>query len=385
MDNDFARKAVAIMSEPPFSGLAPSRLCDRCLGLDFWKPGFRIADFVGELEERSRRCDLCNMLWQTCRKFKGDKRSTVVFERSQSNLLVNGLDYPPALSIFHSRGKNVSGIPPRYLVTASGLAYKKDPAGLHTPFPIQLGLPKLPECTSDSFLSIVKCWVEDCDNNHRECRNQAQGGLPTRLIDVATGDASAVHLCETKPGEKGRYVALSHPWGDSKIHPPFRTLRSNYDKLLNEGIPFDDLPQTFQDAVKTTRGLGIRYLWIDSICIIQGPDGDFNSQAPLMEDVFSSAYCVIAASRAKGQCDGFLKPRNQRDVVTMQRQGEVPFYICPVIDDFATDVLDGHLNTRAWVLQERALAKRTIFFTETQTYWECGIGVRCETFTKMKK
>jgi hypothetical protein len=62
-----------------------------------------------------------------------------------------------------------------------------------------------------------------------------------------------------------------------------------------------------------------------------------------------------------------------------------PFYVCEAIDDFQHDVIDGRLNKRGWVLQERALARRTIYFTENQTYWECGEGVRCETLAKMRK
>jgi Heterokaryon incompatibility protein (HET) len=205
------------------------------------------------------------------------------------------------------------------------------------------------------------------------------------LIDVGEKDGPlALRLHETKLGESGQYIALSHPWGDPAQHPPFRSLRSNIESFKRE-IVFADLPMTFQDAVKTTRALGIRYLWIDSICIIQGRDGDFNTEAGRMEDVFSSAYCVIAASRAKGQCDGFLKKRPQRQFLTFQRGKEEPFYVCEAIDDFNRDVLDGSLNKRGWVLQERALAHRTVFFTESQTYWECGGGVRCETLTKMHK
>jgi hypothetical protein len=61
------------------------------------------------------------------------------------------------------------------------------------------------------------------------------------------------------------------------------------------------------------------------------------------------------------------------------------FHLCDVIDKFDSDVEQGELNKRGWVLQERALSRRTMHFTETQTYWECGEGVWCETFTKTKK
>jgi hypothetical protein len=134
-----------------------------------------------------------------------------------------------------------------------------------------------------------------------------------------------------------------------------------------------------------TRELGHRYLWIDSICIIQGPDGDFNKEAKRMEDVFGSAYCVLAASSAKGQSDGFLTKRDEREHLTFIREGLPPFHICRFIDDFGQHVLEGSLNKRGWVLQERALARRTIYFTNKQTYWECGGGVRCETLTQMHK
>jgi hypothetical protein len=134
-----------------------------------------------------------------------------------------------------------------------------------------------------------------------------------------------------------------------------------------------------------TRELGVRYLWIDSLCIIQGKDGDFEDEAERMETVFSEAYCVIAASRATGTSDGFLRDRPNREVVKFKRGLEDPFYVCEAIDDFQHDVIEGHFNKRGWVLQERALARRTIYFTAKQTYWECGDGVRCETLTKMEK
>lgn len=179
------------------------------------------------------------------------------------------------------------------------------------------------------------------------------------------------------------YFALSHPWGKSPPEP-FCTYPSNVEQYKQK-IDFSILPATFQHAVTITRALGLHYLWIDSICIIQGPDGDFNQEAKRMEDVFSKAYCVLAASSATGQHDGFLKPRDRRDYLTIEREGLPPFYVCDTIDDFNQHVLEGHLNKRGWVLQERVLAHRTIYFTNKQTYWECGEGVRCETLTKMHK
>lgn len=188
-------------------------------------------------------------------------------------------------------------------------------------------------------------------------------------------------LYETLPGDSMRYLALSHPWGRP---PHFCTFRNNLS-AYKRSIDFDQLPATFKDAVTVTRELGIRYLWIDSICIIQGADGDFSQQAQRMEDVFSQAYCVLAASSATGQGDGFLHPRSKRRSVQFRRSDRPAICVGEFIDNFDQYVLQSPLNKRGWVLQERALARRTIYFTSEQTFWECGSGVQCETMTKMNK
>jgi len=266
------------------------------------------------------------------------------------------------------------------------------------------------------FFALLSHWLKDCDTNHDRCRrgDTSVTTLPTRLIDVGHGSGSAadqaVYLRATSTmtldeleGDV-RYIALSHPWGDRRNNNHFCTTHDNYFARTRDGICVDDLPESLGDAVQVTRMLGVRYLWIDTICIIQGPDGDFNTEATRMETVFSLAYCVITASRATGTSSGFLSGRDRRDFVDMpfpfpRRSSsskmkssrthsndakDIPtLYICEAIDDFQNDVIEGALNKRGWVLQERALARRTIYFTQTQTYFECGAGVRSETLARM--
>lgn len=182
-------------------------------------------------------------------------------------------------------------------------------------------------------------------------------------------------------------MALSHPWGKTRA---FRTLPDNLEQH-RDGISLYnvDFPSTFRDAVITTRALGRRYLWIDSICIIQGKDGDFGQEAPRMEDVFSGANCVLAASSAHSQQDGFLNPREEEHKFLQLNNNQQPSaptpFICEFIDNFDEDVLNSPLSKRGWVMQERALARRTIYFTNKQAYFECGNGVRCETLAKVEK
>lgn len=266
-------------------------------------------------------------------------------------------------------------------------------AGLATESEIQIGLPFLPGPGSELQWEILRQWLKQCDESHGHPpprqdsaakKGQAQRVLPKRLIDVGVDGDTVVKLWKTSPKDLVRYVALSHRWGTGK---QFETRPENLT-AHEAGIELEALPATFRDAARVARALGIRYLWIDSICIVQGPDGDFNTESKRMETVYSSAACVIAASRATGHYDGFLKPRVvDRHCVTMYRPGidPHPFYVCENIDDFQSDVLEGDLNRRGWVFQEHALARRTMFFTENQVYFECGDGVRCETLTWMRK
>ncbi|KAF4419077.1 serine threonine kinase [Fusarium acutatum] len=258
---------------------------------------------------------------------------------------------------------------------------------------IYFGLPKLFEPNTVPFYELLMTWIQDCDLHHPQCHpaDRSRSQVPTRLIEVGQGEggSSKVFLREAMntvcPAETElRYIALSHPWGNGKKHDHFCTTKDNLDSRLNAGIEITDFPNTFRHAIEVTRALGVPYLWIDSLCIVQGPDGDFDTEAKRMETVFSSAYFVIAASRANGTSSGFLWERPEREVVRLDGYlVHDPVYVCEAIDDFQHDVIEGSLNKRGWVLQERALAPRTIYFTENQTYWECGQGVRCETLTRL--
>ncbi|KAL9105839.1 MAG: hypothetical protein Q9227_009047 [Pyrenula ochraceoflavens] len=300
--------------------------------------------------------------------------SRVHFDRVENMLRINE-GYPPVLSVCRSLGKPTMADSTSHPPAVFNVKACTESSAPQSMLAMQIGPPELPEAGGTAHFAILRRWLKFCDENHPKCRPLGTVTLPTRLMDV---EVNNIRLVETKSTDSMQFLALSHPWGDP---PHFCTFTSNIEEH-KRNIDFGKLPEVFKHAVTTTRALGYRYLWIDSICIIQGSDGDFSNEAKRMEDIFSSAQCVLAASSATGQNDGFLKPRKQREYVTFQREGLPPYYACRFIDDFTKHVLESPLSKRGWVLQERALAKRTIYFTDRQTYWECGGGVRCETFTK---
>jgi hypothetical protein len=104
-----------------------------------------------------------------------------------------------------------------------------------------------------------------CLVNHPECHQDAALSLPRRVIDVSLSTSNFLQICETD--EVGPYIALSHCWG-SDIDLEARTLTSNIEARY-VGFEMNLLPKTFRDAINLTRKLGIRYIWIDTICILQ--------------------------------------------------------------------------------------------------------------------
>ncbi|KAK4235299.1 heterokaryon incompatibility protein-domain-containing protein [Achaetomium macrosporum] len=227
---------------------------------------------------------------------------------------------------------------------------------------------------------MLRKWLHTCDKNHTECHRQSgkENFWPKRVIFV--GDPNKLSLVEGQP-QRDDYLVLSHCWGRPTPEEKERycTTRENYlDRL--QGFSFDELPKTFQDAVQVTRALQKQYLWIDALCIIQGPDGDWDSEAKTMADIFACAYCTIAASSARGWGDGFLEPLPDPRGIGVRGTPSTPTCAC----DFDKDVEEGALMKRAWVLQERVLSRRIIHFTAAHTYCECGQGILCEHFTKLE-
>jgi len=244
--------------------------------------------------------------------------------------------------------------------------------------------------TCSAQFTLLREWLHRCDNFHN-CNNRAETEpfLPTRLLFVGnTGDQDIIHLQVTTEMARAEYIALSHRWGtlsdDEKRD--FCTTKENIGHRLN-GFSISNLPKTFQHAIRVTKELNVSYLWIDSLCIIQAGDGgeDWKNECRRMESVFSSAYCTIAATSARDMKDGFLIPKASTEYLYVRSISGRRFYICAGRDNFELDVDRAELNTRAWVMQERVMSRRTIHFSPNQMYWDCRQGVYCENLTEMRR
>lgn len=259
---------------------------------------------------------------------------------------------------------------------------------------VQTGIPDFFSIDSPTkcslYFDLLRQWLKDCDQRH-QCHQRAEF-RPTRLIEVGDLNSNNLRLVEkAKQDGPVDYLALSHCWGgptqDEKEE--FCTTPRNIQERLKE-FTCETLPKTFQDAISVTRKLGIPFLWIDSLCIIQfvqekDSKSDWERESKLMERVFSSAYCTISATSAAGWQEGFLERKSTIPPVRVQDVSGNTVYVCNNVDNFSRHVEEGKLNTRGWVLQERVLSRRNIHFTEKHTYWECGKEVRYENFTRMPR
>ena len=185
---------------------------------------------------------------------------------------------------------------------------------------------------------------------------------------------SKIHLCishEEHPD--GRYAALSHCWGSKPI---LRLTTANIGNLRTE-IHVSSLPKSFRDAITVVRRLRVRYLWIDSLCILQDSIEDWRSESVTMDDVYRNAICCIAATAASDGSVGLFRDRN----LSLVEISRVPSSWTKQPKQLY-ELMDGHfwelnidrapLIGRAWVVQERVLAPRVIHFGENQLLWECG-------------
>ncbi|KAF3011315.1 hypothetical protein E8E14_002980 [Neopestalotiopsis sp. 37M] len=355
-DNDFANRYFDIVKwddVKPAPQTEVPLLCDNCSALNtssIFSGVYKLAD----LREKSSVCDLCEMLYAALKAASVGLSQTISLKQSGSTVSVDhGHDL---LSIYSEPGHVL-------------------------PVGTQLGLPQLLPVDSAARFQLLKQLIRECDEDHDLCRPKDDENLkemPTRLLDIKDN----IKLVESKSIVSSPYVALSHCWGSLEGSAKLCASRDNLQDLRNS-IKFERLPRTFRDAMTVTRKLGMRYIWIDSLCIIQDDKQDWEYEAARMEQVFRGAYFTIAATSAKTSNDGFLTPRRPRSFLELITLNGQKVYVCRAVDNFYEDVELGELNERGWVLQERALSRRSIHFSSNQIYWECGAGIHCETLTRL--
>lgn len=171
-----------------------------------------------------------------------------------------------------------------------------------------------------------------------------------------------------------KYAAFTHCWGP-EMPEAGMTKQENLESHKHK-IDFSNLPKSFRDAILVAKSLGIRYIWIDSLCIIQNSIDDWEFESAQMGLVYSYAWCTIAASSAKNCHEGMHLFRKETEVTCefiAQDSGarRVQVRILQPPPTWEKFYQSNPLNKRGWTFQERELSPRVLHFSADQIWWEC--------------
>lgn len=240
-------------------------------------------------------------------------------------------------------------------------------------------------CSESSFCRASK-WIADCTLNHHECSQVGSSSwFPTRVLDVS-GDPNWVRIQISRQEHLGhKYLTLSHCWGGTQT--TITKLQTLPDFV--KGIRVSSLPTTYRDAIDITRRLGYRYLWIDSLCIIQDSDDDWKQECAVMSQVYKYSECTIAATGSANSHGGCFVNRNALELQPCKIVGNIlsphnedeEMYIYKYAQEYIWEEISGSLwNNRGWILQERILSPRVLHYARRQLFWECPRLNACESF-----
>ena len=220
---------------------------------------------------------------------------------------------------------------------------------------------------STTDFELARTWLDECDKTHISCKIARQTSLPLRLVEIihwqeGNGEPK-IRL--TNATSKAPYAALSYCWGDSRHIEEVKLKKETHRDRL-EDIQFSRLPKTIQDGIITTWKLGLRFLWIDCMCIMQDDDTEKANEIAKMPEIYRGAYVTISAARSKNSDEGFLHdiqlPSDDAIVFKMP-------YTCPKgtlssIMLFDEPVLQKRepIDTRGWTLQEYLLSGRLLIY-----------------------
>ncbi|KAH7086132.1 heterokaryon incompatibility protein-domain-containing protein [Paraphoma chrysanthemicola] len=148
---------------------------------------------------------------------------------------------------------------------------------------------------------------------------------------------------------------------------------------FKSAIQVDSLPTTFRDAMVVTRALGINFLWIDALCIVQDSVDDWRAESSRMDAIFEGATCTIAAAGASDSHGGCFKTRNPLELLSCQIPGASAYVGAPFATLRIHEVTDpSQLSRRGWIFQERLLSCRTLSFGQSGLFWHCARGAAAE-------
>jgi len=242
-----------------------------------------------------------------------------------------------------------------------------------------------------AIATLATKWLSDCSSLHEECKRGTQRRLtnstiPTRLVDVGVEGAEMCPKLVITNGHEvySTYTALSYSWG--KARPGIKTTASN-EQDQTRHIDYSNLSRTIQEAIIMSRKLGVRYIWVDSLCILQSEvpgdplhAADWKVEAARFGQYYENAVVTIAATGAWCASDGLFLERpgetGNPQPYTVQRLNHsgtlASITIRPQVPLWSNEIPFSPLSGRGWAAQERLMSTRVLHFGANCVSWECN-------------
>ena len=221
-------------------------------------------------------------------------------------------------------------------------------------------------------------WLVTCIASHHACRSNVKSRLPTRLIDVTRtrrDGAEGVRLVQTSPSQVGTYACPSHCWG--KVDIKCCTTEATLDKAI-DFIECNSMPQNFRDAIVMARRFQIRFIWIDSICIIQDNAYDWEVESAKMADIYRNSHITFAAAASADSTRGcFTKTCPDLCLHISQTDGN-SYSVGARTCDIPEAKTRLPLLERGWVYQELLISPRVLYFNYGRLSFRCLENHSCE-------
>lgn len=233
---------------------------------------------------------------------------------------------------------------------------------------------------SEQCLTLAARWLNTCTAKHTTCERPRpfadRDWQPSRLVYTGNEDDDVLRLCERQMiPPRVRYTTLSHCWGTGIDR---KNLKLCNLTAWKREIPKDEVMETFKDAIKVTRKLGLQFIWIDSLCIVQNSEADWLHESQLMSNVYKYSYCNISATAASNDTIGLFCERDPsvdlpvrfqlpkqslfspKEMYRSLAKGfrsrrvvEGPYQLCCDVEKLTREIeSESPLCRRAWVVQE---------------------------------
>lgn len=353
-----------------------------------WRSSARIRAFTLGSLQRSIGCLVCDAIADAVREkytalgARGADMENILI-KNRGPFEAGGSTYPPAILDPRDAQAYINCV--LFLIVGAPCLGEPDPSGISDPpfgsttiISVQLTL-KYEVCAREladvqrwetPYLDLqgLKAQIDDCVAGHESPCADVHGTLPAafRIIDVQ-------RLCVAILPTDARYVALSYVWnGVSGAQFPRLTRESFQHLTTNLALRPDNLPLLIWDAIVLCRQLGVRYLWVDRLCIVQDDKTEKPLQIRAMDAIYRSAYFTIAAAVENAAVLGLpgVQGRPRRSCVwNSTRQFSVEVQMLE--NNIHQMVNRSAWSTRGWTFQERLLSRRILYITEFESYFTC--------------